>query len=67
MTAFLEAFGGIGLAFLGAALAVGMSCIGSAKGVGMVGEGIQASVEASDVNTEVGYCGRIFETFTIAE
>ena len=34
---------------------------------GMVGEGIQASVEASDVNTEVGYCGRIFETFTIAE
>ena len=34
---------------------------------GMVGEGIQASVEASDVQTEVGYCGRIFETFTIAK
>ena len=38
MTAFLEAFGGIGLAFLGAALAVGLSCIGSAKGTGMAGE-----------------------------
>ena len=38
MTAFLEAFGGIGLAFLGAALAVGMSCIGSAKGTGLAGE-----------------------------
>ena len=38
MTAFLEAFGGIGLAFLGAALAVGMSCIGSARGTGMAGE-----------------------------
>ena len=34
---------------------------------GMIGEGIQASVEVSDVDTEVGYCGRVFETFTIAE
>ena len=34
---------------------------------GMIGEGIQASVEVSDVETEVGYCGRVFETFTIAE
>lgn len=34
---------------------------------GMVGHGVQASVEVSDVETEVGYCGRVFETFTIAE
>lgn len=33
---------------------------------GMTGEGIQASVEISDVKTEVGYCGRVFETFEIA-
>lgn len=38
MAAFIELFGGVGLAFLGAALAVGLSCIGSAKGTGMVGE-----------------------------
>lgn len=34
---------------------------------GMIGEGVQASVETSDVETEVGYCGRVFETFVIAE
>ena len=34
---------------------------------GMQGHGVQASVETSDVETEVGYCGRVFETFTIAE
>ena len=38
MAAFVELFGGIGLAFLGAALAVGLCCVGSAKGTGMVGE-----------------------------
>lgn len=38
MAAFIELFGGIGLAFLGAALAVGLSCVGSAKGTGLVGE-----------------------------
>ena len=38
MAAFLELFGGNGLAFLGSALAVGLCCIGSAKGTGMVGE-----------------------------
>lgn len=38
MAAFIEQFGGIGLAFLGAALAVGLSCVGSAKGTGLVGE-----------------------------
>jgi len=38
MVAFLEAFGGIGLAFLGMALTVGLCCIGSARGTGMVGE-----------------------------
>ena len=38
MTAFLEQFGGIGLAFLGAALAVGLCCVGSARGTGMTGE-----------------------------
>ena len=35
MTAFLEQFGGIGLAFLGAALAVGLCCVGSARGTGI--------------------------------
>lgn len=34
---------------------------------GMTGYGTQASVETSDVGTEVGYCGRVFDTFTIAE
>ena len=38
MAAFIELFGGIGLAFLGAALAVGLCCVGSAKGTGLVGE-----------------------------
>ena len=38
MSAFLEQFGGIGLAFLGAALAVGLCCVGSAHGTGMTGE-----------------------------
>ena len=38
MVAFLEMFGGVGLAFIGAALAVLLCCIGSAKGTGMVGE-----------------------------
>ena len=38
MAAFIELFGGTGLAFLGAALAVGLGCVGSAKGTGMVGE-----------------------------
>lgn len=38
MAAFIELFGGVGLAFLGAALAVGLACVGSAKGTGMVGE-----------------------------
>ena len=38
MAAFLNLFGGTGLAFLGAALAVGLCCVGSAKGTGMVGE-----------------------------
>ena len=37
MSAFLEQFGGIGLAFLGAALAVGLCCVGSARGTGMTG------------------------------
>lgn len=34
---------------------------------GMTGYGTQASVEESEVGTQVGYCGRIFESFTIAE
>ena len=38
MAAFIELFGGLGLAFLGAALAVGLCCVGSAKGTGIVGE-----------------------------
>jgi len=38
MSAFLESFGGLSLAFLGAALAVGLCCVGSAKGTGIVGE-----------------------------
>lgn len=38
MSAFLEAFGGIGFAILGAALTAGLCCVGSAKGTGMVGE-----------------------------
>jgi len=35
---FINAYGGLGLAFLGAALAVGFSCAGSGKGTGIVGE-----------------------------
>ena len=38
MAAFIELFGGTGLAFLGAALAVGLCCVGSAKGTGIAGE-----------------------------
>ena len=38
MAAFLESFGGTGIALLGASLAVALCCIGSAKGTGMVGE-----------------------------
>lgn len=38
MLAFIDLFGGIGIAFLGAALAVLLSCIGSAKATGFVGE-----------------------------
>lgn len=38
MAAFIELFGGTGIAFLGAALAVGLCCVGSAKGTGLVGE-----------------------------
>lgn len=35
---FINAYGGLGLAFLGAALAVGFACAGSGKGTGIVGE-----------------------------
>ena len=35
---FINAYGGLGLAFLGAALAVGFSCAGSGKGTGVAGE-----------------------------
>lgn len=35
---FINAYGGLGLAFLGGALAVGFSCAGSGKGTGIAGE-----------------------------
>ncbi|MGM9614641.1 MAG: V-type ATP synthase subunit K [Oscillospiraceae bacterium] len=35
---FINAYGGLGLAFLGSALAVGFSCAGSGKGTGIAGE-----------------------------
>ena len=50
MAAFIELFGGIGLAFLGAALAVGLCCVGSAKGTGMVGEAATGVISESPEN-----------------
>ena len=50
MVAFIELFGGIGLAFLGAALAVLLCCIGSAKGTGMVGEAATGVVASAPEN-----------------
>lgn len=50
MVAFIESFGGIGLAFLGAALAVLLCCIGSAKGTGMVGEAATGIVASAPEN-----------------
>ena len=38
MGEFINAFGGLALAFLGGGLAAGLSCAGSAKGTGMTGE-----------------------------
>ena len=38
MLEFINAFGGLALAFLGGGLAAVLSCIGSAKGTGMTGE-----------------------------
>ena len=38
MVEFINAFGGLALAFLGGGLAAVLSCIGSAKGTGMTGE-----------------------------
>ncbi len=50
MEAFLNLFGGNGLAFLGAALAVGLCCIGSAKGTGMVGEAATGVISEAPEN-----------------
>lgn len=50
MAAFIELFGGIGLAFLGAALAVGLCCVGSAKGTGLVGEAATGVISSSPEN-----------------
>ncbi len=50
MAAFIELFGGIGLAFLGAALAVGLCCIGSAKGTGLVGEAATGVISEAPEN-----------------
>ena len=50
MAAFIELFGGIGLAFLGAALAVGLCCVGSAKGTGLVGEAATGVIASSPEN-----------------
>ncbi len=50
MAAFIELFGGLGLAFLGAALAVGLCCVGSAKGTGMVGEAATGVISESPEN-----------------
>ena len=50
MAAFIELFGGIGLAFLGAALAVGLCCVGSAKGTGMVGEAATGVISEAPEN-----------------
>ena len=38
MAEFINAFGGLALAFLGGGLAAVLSCIGSARGTGMTGE-----------------------------
>ena len=50
MAAFIELFGGLGLAFLGAALAVGLCCVGSAKGTGMVGEAATGVIREAPEN-----------------
>lgn len=50
MAAFIELFGGLGLAFLGAALAVGLCCVGSAKGTGMAGEAATGVIIESPEN-----------------
>lgn len=50
MAAFIELFGGIGLAFLGAALAVGLCCVGSAKGTGLVGEAATGVISEAPEN-----------------
>ena len=50
MSAFLEQFGGIGLAFLGAALAVGLCCVGSARGTGMTGEAAAGLLSTAPVH-----------------
>ena len=49
-SAFIELFGGLGLAFLGAALAVGLCCVGSAKGTGMAGEAATGVIIESPEN-----------------
>ena len=50
MAAFIELFGGLGLAFLGAALAVGLCCVGSAKGTGIVGEAATGVISEAPEN-----------------
>ena len=50
MAAFIELFGGTGLAFLGAALAVGLCCVGSAKGTGLVGEAATGVISEAPEN-----------------
>ena len=50
MAAFIELFGGLGLAFLGAALAVGLCCVGSAKGTGLVGEAATGVISEAPEN-----------------
>lgn len=50
MAAFIEMFGGLGLAFLGAALAVGLCCVGSARGTGMVGEAATGVISEAPEN-----------------
>ena len=50
MAAFIELFGGTGLAFLGAALAAGLCCVGSAKGTGLVGEAATGVISEAPEN-----------------
>ena len=50
MAAFIELFGGLGLAFLGAALAVGLCCVGPAKGTGIVGEAATGVISEAPEN-----------------